>query len=215
MFATLTRHRFGATILGLLCTVPAQAAVIFNNFGPGDTFQATGRIVQGPAVGTIGDVDQAASFMTGANPTFLTSISLGMGVSGPPNVGTGPLDVILAADAGGVPGSDPANATHQHKRLGDQVVTVVDDGSQMLDPNTQYWVIADGEGEFDGAWRFNSIGDIGDTAGRSDGFPWNLRPMDDHYALRVEGRVVPEPAAAGLLMLGISGVLLRLRRRTD
>jgi hypothetical protein len=69
----------------------------------------------------------------------------------------------------------------------------------------------DGQTTFDGSWNFNSVGDVGPTAGRSDGFPWNLRPQDDRMALRVEGNAVPEPASLGLLACV---ALLAPRRRS-
>ncbi len=181
-----------------------QAATIFNNFGPGDTFSNGGRIVQGPAVGTIGDVNQAASFTVGATDFLLTDIYLGIHVNDPPNVGTGPLDILVAADAGGSPGGILRTLPINVNSTGKQVITVVD-GAQILSANTTYWIIADGEGSFDGSWNFNSIGDVGLTAGQTEGNPWNLRPMDDRYALRVEGRVVPEPTSGFLTVLSAAG----------
>lgn len=207
------RSCFGwlVVFLGLGLPGSASAATIFDNFGPGNSFSASGRIVQGPAVGTIGDVDQASSFTVGATDFLLTNISLGINVQSPPNVGTGPLDVLLTTDAGGSPGAVLRTLPINVNSTGEQVITVVD-GTQILDANTTYWVVADGMGEFDGSWRFNDTGDVGLTAGRSNGNPWNVRPADDRYALRVEGRVVPEPATPWLLSLGL-GSLGIMRRR--
>ncbi len=193
-------------LLVALVSSATDAATIFNNFGPGDTFGNGGRIVQGPAVGTIGDVNQAASFTVGATDFLLTDIYLGIHVDDPPNVGTGPLDILLAADAGGSPGATLRTLPINVNSTGKQVITVTD-GMQVLSANTTYWIIADGEGSFNGSWNFNSIGDVGLTAGQTEGNPWNLRPMDDRYALRVEGRVVPEPASGLLLLLSAAGAL--------
>ena len=62
-------------------TGPSHAAVIFSNFGPGNTFPDVGRILQGEAVGNIGNVDQAAAFTTGANDVVVTDVKLGIYVS--------------------------------------------------------------------------------------------------------------------------------------
>lgn len=179
----------------------AQAAVVFNNFGPGDAFSDGGRILQGETVGTIADVDQAASFTVGGTPHLLTIVSLGINVSPSPNIGTGPLNIVIAADAAGVPGATLRTLPLNVNATGKQIVTVADNGTLQLDANTTYWVIADGKTTFDGAWYFNNVGDVGATAGRTNLGPWNLRPDDDRYALRVEGRPVPEPASAALLAL--------------
>src|SRR5262245_11557372 len=64
-------------------TLPA--ADIFNNFGPGDTFKGSGLILQGEAVGNIGNVDQAAAFSTGPTDVAVTDIRLGIYVSSPDN----------------------------------------------------------------------------------------------------------------------------------
>ncbi len=186
----------------------AEAAIIFNNFGPGDTFGDGGRILQGPAVGTIGDVNQAASFTVGPTDFLLTTVSLGIHVVSSPTNGTGPLDVVLAADSAGSPGAALRTLPINVNSTGKQVITVADDGTQLLDANTTYWIIADAEGSFDGGWNFNSIGDVGLTAGQTEGNPWNPRPNDDRYAFRVQGMAVPEPAAGVLIVLSLAGLIV-------
>ena len=211
MLEIRTSFRLSAIFIALAFVGSAHAAVIFNNLGPGNSFSAGGRIVQGPAVGTIGDVNQAAQFTVGPTDAFLTSISLGMNVNDPPNSGTGPIDIVLAADAGGAPGATIRTLSTNAGVTGEQLIVVADDGSQLLSANTSYWVIADGEGTFDGSWRSNSIGDMGITAGQTEPNPWNVRPIEDRYAFRVEGRFVPEPGALPLLGVAMLG-LVRLRR---
>jgi hypothetical protein len=196
---------FGVALAAGAACGRGEAAVIFSNLGPGDSFSNTGRIVQGPGVGTIGDVNQGSTFTVGPANSFLTSVSLGIGVNQSPNTGTGPIDVLIAADAGGSPGAVLRTLSTNLGATGDQLVTLPDDGSLELSANTTYWVLMDGEGSFDGAWRFNDTGDIGLTAGQTEPNPWNLRIDDDRYALRVEGRfAVPEPTT---VLLGLIGAI--------
>ena len=100
-----------------------RADVVFNNFGPGDSFSASGRLLQGESVGTIANVDQAASFTVGSVGALLTGITLGISVEGPPNTGTGPLDVILACRRGRFTGRSAADlaARRQHDRPADRL----------------------------------------------------------------------------------------------
>ena len=187
----------------------ARADIVFNNFGPSNAFSDNGRLLQGETVGTIANVDQAVAFVVGANSYKLTSISLGIFCDTPPNSGTGPLNVVIASDSGGLPGASLANMVLNVNTTGKQVVTASFPGTLQLNTNTTYWVIADAQTTFDGSWNFNSTGDVGNTAGRSNNGPWDLRINDDRMALGVQGTLVPEPASlalvgAALLALGLS-----------
>lgn len=195
--------------------IQLRAATIFNDFGPGNSFSDSGRLLQGPSVGTIADVDQAAAFTLG--PTGYESISVRLGIyaDAPPNTGTGPLDVIIASDAGGVPGTALATAHLTVSSTGKQIVQAAFAGL-VLDANVTYWLVADSQGTFDGAWDFNDQSVTGLTAGRSNGGAWNARPNDDQLAFSVEGRqaVVPEPSTlVGTGVMAIAGLIsVRWRR---
>lgn len=215
MSTSFQRFSFPAALFVLAVTAVcscSHAAVIFNNFDAADDFQNGGRILEGPDVGSIGDVNQANFFTMGPDSHSMTSISLGLWVNDSPTIGTGLLNVVIAADDGGSPGAALRTLPINVNSTGKQIVTVPDDGSFVLNANTNYWIIADGEEEFRGSWLFNSIGDNGLTAGQTEGNPWNVRSPDlPRYAMRIEGRV-PEPSTlllAAVCMLGFT----RRRRR--
>ncbi len=151
----------------------ARADIIFNNFGAGDTFGNSGLLLQGPAVGTIGDVNQAAAFTVGATDVILTSVQLGINTGGT-GPGTGPIDVLLAANAAGLPGATLQSSLVNVNVSGKQVISAGYNGTLQLSANTTYWVVADTEGTFDGGWNFNTTGDTGLTAGQTEGNPWSL-----------------------------------------
>jgi hypothetical protein len=206
-----------AALLVLSLSSAARADVIFNNFGTGDTFPDSGRIVQGEAVNNIGNVDQAVGFTVPASNNYdLTDIRIGIGVFSSPFNGEGPLDIILAADSGGLPGAALKTFSLNINSTGEQIAHASGGATLQLNAGTQYWVIADGKTTFDGGWEFNPIGDMGPTAGRSDNGPWNLHVDDKtRMALRVEGRAIPspEPASVVLLAMGAIGLVTLCGRR--
>lgn len=190
---------------------PAQAAVFFNNFGAGDDFSNVGRILEGPDVMSIGDVNQA-NFYVPMEAHTVESISLGIFVNDSPAIGTGLLNVVVAADAAGAPGAALQTLPIDVMSTGKQIVTATADGSLMLSAGTPYWIIADAEEAFRGSWNFNTIGDNDLTAGQSEPNPWNVRsPDEERYAMRIEG-VVPEPSTLLLVCAGLLGFAFRRRR---
>lgn len=209
--AKLARAAFGLIALASLKSV--SAAIIFNNFGPNNTFGNAGRLLQGENYGTIGNVDQAVEFTTGPGSYAVTSVSLGIYCEDPPNIGTGELDVIVASDANGKPGAALGTIPLNINSTGKQIVTANFGGGLNLNANTPYWIIADARTTFDGGWNFNTVNDIGPTAGRSDNGPWSVNPTDTRMALHVEGRAVPEPATTTVALAGGALGMLRIRRR--
>jgi hypothetical protein len=203
-------------VVGLSFSSLSRADIIFDNFGPGFSFPDVGRILQGELVGNIANIDQAASFTTGPNGAFVTDVKLGIYVSSPANSpfdGRGPLDVIVASDAGGLPGAALSTTSLNVNNYLGQVVDAPTAGLVQLNPNTKYWIIADAKGKFDGAWEYNPINDFGPVAGRSNNGAWNLQNANDpRLVFQVQGRVpVPEPTSIGLLAIGFVAIAIYSR----
>jgi PEP-CTERM motif len=218
MTATSRFASIVVTAFVVLLSSVSHAAIVFDNFGPGFSFPDVGRILQGELVGNIANIDQAASFINGPSTVFVTDVKLGIYVDSPANSpfdGRGPLDVIIASDAGGLPGAALHTTSLNVNNFLSQVVDAPVGGVVQLNPNTQYWIIADAKGTFDGAWEYNPINDFGPVAGRSNNGPWSLHNANDpRLVFQVQGRLAaPEPTTIGLLTIGLVGIASMSWRR--
>jgi hypothetical protein len=195
----------------------SYATIVFSNFGTGLSFPDSGRILQGPLVGNIADVDQAASFINGPFATVVTDVKLGIYVDSPTNSpfdGRGPLDIIIASDAAGLPGAALHTTSLNPNTYLTQIADAPIGATVTLAANTKYWIIADAKGTFDGAWEYNPINDFGPVAGRSNNGPWDLQNANDpRLVFQVEGRTIPEPATATILGIGLAASLCLRRTR--
>lgn len=206
------------SLIALACALAgpaAHAADIFNNFGPGNSFTDGGLVLQGPAVGTIGKIDQADAFTTDGNGHILDTVSLGVYAdTGPTIISKDGLTIQIAADAAGLPGSVLASADINNiPAIGKQIVTATF-GSLDLAPNTTYWVIANSQGGYSGSWDTNNIGDLGPTAGRANNGAWNLDgTQTTRFVMELTGTTlpVPEPQAGALMLIGTMLTLSALR----
>jgi hypothetical protein len=201
----------GALAACALLTVPARADIIFNNFGPGDSYQQ----FQGQSVGgtrfrqDVGDrfVPTAASYTLDKVVLPLSLIS-----------GTDGVDVLFMTSVGGVPGSVleswHVSALPPFGLLNPP--TVLDSVLHpLLTEGVPYYVVATvpAGDNTNLVWNNNSTGDHGPLAIRFNGGAWFvINDALGRGALRVEGDVVPEPSALVLLGLGTLGLLGYARR---
>jgi len=200
----LMRHALLCAVFSLVAT-SAHAATIFDNFGPGDSYDVSDSDVTGPA-------DLAYSFVvSGSGGDFdLDQVVLALdSVSAPENA-----NLSLADDASGSPGtvltSFPTIGV-LNPAPGD-IFTVSPDSPTTLLAGQTYWLILSPPFGVEIGWgNNNTTGVIVPAAFRlNDASAWS--PFSSAAAFRVEGTeiVVPEPATAfqlalGLVALGIGG----------
>jgi hypothetical protein len=200
-----------AALLLLVCGVGrAKAETIFNNFGPGDTYQKNSSYVIGLAGGGTFTSSQGDGFrVTGGNYT-LNSLTLALCIVSGPNA----VDVQFRADAGGVPGT--ILETFHFSNLGqfgklNPPVVGTSELHPLLLEGEEYWVTASAGDQTTAGWNLNSTGDFGDVAFSRDEGPFTVtqRPL---AAMRIDA--VPEPTTITLLSIGIVGMAgYTLRRR--
>jgi hypothetical protein len=182
----------------------AKAGIIFNNFGPGDTYQVNISWVIGRFPGTTATNVQGDAFqVTGGNYT-LNSLALALNLVSGPNA----VDVQFRADASGLPGTvletfhfsnlDPSG------QLNPPVVCTSALHPLLLN-GEQYWVTASASDLTDVGWNFNSIGDHGLHAISQNGGPFTVANFT-RGALHVDASpaatFAPEPGMLPLFCFG-------------
>jgi hypothetical protein len=209
------RKRFGAAVLGLatltlLASVaaPARADIIFNDFGPGGTYNtSTGYTISGPTSNVGTAFTQGNAFtITPTSDFLLQQVQLAVGlVSGPNEV-----VVTLRADAGGKPGAVLESFTFngQMGNFGNFNPPLVADSvlHPLLEAGMPYWLIAEpGDPSTWAAWNLNSIGATGPRAISQAGGPFSVQ-TDTLATFEITGTpfvpTVPEPSSLALLSLG-------------
>jgi hypothetical protein len=146
----------GALFALAMITLPANADILFNNFGPGDAYLPNVVYSIGRFPGdTITYVQGDAFIVTGGNFTLDSlTLALNWGGSGPNAV-----DVQLRADAGGKPGA--VLESFHLENLGilglpNPPVIATSALHPLLLAGQQYWVTASASDVTDIGWNFNS-----------------------------------------------------------
>jgi hypothetical protein len=189
---------------------PAHAqGTLYNNFGPGDTYQLS----SGWALSATTPV-AANPFTATGNTLRFDSVTLALTASGLPNQ----IDVWLMSDAGGLPdaiikafhftNAMPPTDYQFHPPLVASSIL-----HPLLEEGRTYWIAASvadyvtTSGIY-AQWMWNPTGDTGPFAFREAGVNhWFVNPGGNaRGAYRV--KAVPEPNSSAVLLAGILGLTL-------
>ncbi|HZZ44560.1 MAG TPA: choice-of-anchor R domain-containing protein [Tepidisphaeraceae bacterium] len=221
----MKRNQKLATWLGLLCGIATAsrtyAAVIYSNFGPGDSFFPVNRPPVGSGIGVTldpgGGVDgrAASSFTTGPFQWNIDSVQLALGFP----EGSNTFEMMVMTDSGGVPGQVLQTVFFSGVTLDASIITVSGIQPLLLESNTTYWIalaatITDSSDISSCIWLLNNTRTGSGSDNGGGGAIW-IAQTYPAPAMRVNGTIVPEPvsiAAAGLTFLG---VFRRNRRMTS
>ncbi len=201
-----------ALVLVLGAAGPADAGVIYSNFGPGDSFAPEGELVGG----TSSSYDNRGTrFTVGATDYTFTSAEVPLQLIG----GANSVTFGLRADAGGLPGAllQTFTATNIPTTFPGGIVTFQATAPLLLSAGTSYWLTSELYPPLNtsASWRIRITADLVPNALRENMDPWQLD--NNHVAFRINGdpvaTAVPEPASLTLLGAGGLGLLVYARRR--
>lgn len=202
------------TILLIVGSASAAPTVLFDTFGPGDTYSEGFGYTIG--IYALGHVDQGNQFVIGAaTPHYLDKIELAMALV----YGTNQLDVWLMSDIAGEPGAviETFSFTDAMGPFGSANPPLAANSvlHPILYPGTPYWLIASAPvADTSAAWNISSPAVNGTLVARYNLGSWEIHPDNPLGAFRITGSVIPAPGAVLLGSLGVSIVSWLRRRRT-
>jgi len=206
---------FGLFLFGMIGIT--NAAIIFSNYGDGDTHSTTGGWsalynVQPPYYPTETDWDVAMTF-TPTDNYYLDTIEITVGLI----VGDNQLDVWLMTSSNNMPDKiietfHLSDSMDVHTWDHHDPIIIDSFSNPILNADTPYWLVISTPTEGTAVvWYKNSVGQIGPRA-IWDGYSWSIANNITPSVFRVNGSPVPLPGAIWMLGSGLAG-FAGLRRK--
>lgn len=198
------------TLLLLVGGACADATVIFNNFGAGDSFSSMGFGIGVPNFSN----NRGARFSVGPSDFVFTSAQAALQYFS----GTNTVTFGLRSDASGLPGTllESFTVSNIPTVSPGGVVTFNATAPLVLMAGDTYWLTSEEYAPDDTGlgWRTNDTGINTANALRIGMAGWSVTAQDTP-AFRINGNPTPEPATLSLLCLGSLMCLFdrRLRKR--
>ncbi len=211
------RTALAGSLLALAATVAHAQTVLFDNYGPGDTYRTDMGMTLGEG-GPVGGPKHEAAVpftVTGGDFYFNTaefSVIL--------NWGEDIVFVDLRADDNGAPGqilqSTTASGVADPFELAPPMIADFG-GSTILEDGATYWIAMSAQGPDALLSWAHALEDWGHRAWRLDGGDWQTGfgtpGLDDQRGvLRITGTLVPTPGAAAVFAMAALAGAARRRR---